>query len=258
MRKKIITAAVSFAIAVTSASVCCAESRYESDRCFSWYTVPTKNEEQPTSFEARDIIDKYDTIYLGSPEKKKVYLTFDAGYENGNVEKVLDALKENEVKGAFFVLPHFIKANPDLIKRMSEEGHLVCNHSTTHRDMSKVADFEEFKKELEGLENTYREQTGNEISKYYRPPEGKFSEKNLEFAQQLGYKTVMWSLAYADWDNNKQPDPQKAKELVLSRVHNGCVMLLHPTSATNAAIIGDVICELKNRGYEFGTLDEFE
>jgi peptidoglycan-N-acetylmuramic acid deacetylase len=256
LRKKFLTAALSFAIAVTSTLVCYASN--QSDLCFSWYTVPTKNEQQPNSFEARDIIDNYDTIYLGNPDQKKAYLTFDAGYENGNVEKILDTLKKQDVKGAFFVLPHFITANPQLIQRMIDEGHLVCNHSTTHGDMTKIADFDNFKKEIEGVENIYRDQTGLEMSKYFRPPEGKFSEKTLEYAQKLGYKTVLWSVAYADWDNNKQPDTQKAKELVLSRIHNGCVILLHPTSATNAAILDDIITEMKNRGYEFCSLDEFE
>ena len=226
--------------------------------CFSWYTVPTKNEERPTRFEAADIIDKYGTIYLGSPDKKRIYLTFDSGYENGNVKKVVDTLNEKNVKGAFFVLPHFITANPELLSEMIAHGHLICNHSTSHRDMSKINDAESFKKELCGIEEVYRNETGKELSKYYRPPEGKFSEENLKLARELGYTTVLWSLAHADWDNAKQPDPQKAKELILSRVHNGCVMLLHPTSSTNAAILPELIDELRERGYEFCTLDEFE
>lgn len=226
--------------------------------CFSWYTVPAKDGKQPTSFEAQDLLDQYSVIYLGKPDSKKIYLTFDAGYENGNVAKVVDALDKHQVKGAFFVLPHFIKQNPQLIQRMVDSGHLICNHSTTHCDMSKLCDIDSFQKELQGVEEVYREVTGLEMAKYYRPPEGKFSRENLEFAEKLGYTTVFWSLAYADWDNNKQPDPEKAKQLILSRVHNGCVMLLHPTSATNAAILDDLITQLEKEGYEFGTLDEFE
>ena len=254
MLKKIATFAA-MVIVATSVHVYADTKNIE---CFSWYTVPTKNEQRPTSFEASDIINKYDVIYLGNQTEKKIYLTFDAGYENGNVEKVLDALKDNDVKGAFFVLPHFIKSNPDLIKRMNEEGHLICNHSTSHKDMSKISDLDSFKKEIEGIEEVYKQETGNELSKFYRPPEGRFSEKNLQMAQQLGYKTVFWSLAYADWDNNKQLPPEKAKELILSRIHNGCVILLHPTSETNAIIMDDLIKQLKARGYSFGTLTEFE
>ena len=253
--KKIATLATFFIVA-TSFTTLAAESKYEN--CFSWYTVPTKNEQQPTTFEATELINKYDVIYLGNKDEKKIYLTFDAGYENGNVEKILDTLKKNDVKGAFFVLPHFIKANPDLIKRMIDEGHLVCNHSTSHKDMSKISSEEEFEKELSQIEEIYRNQTGKVMAKYFRPPEGRFSEENLIIAQKLGYKTVFWSLAYADWDNNKQMDPEKAKGLLLSRVHNGCVMLLHPTSDTNALIMDDLIKELKSRGYSFGSLDEFQ
>ncbi len=259
MQKKIVIATAVILIAATSTHVLAKTSspKYDWAECFSWYTVPTKNESQPNSFEAQDIINKHDTIYLGAPDEKKVYLTFDAGYENGNVEKILDALDNENVKGAFFVLPHFIKSNPQLIERMNKKGHLVCNHSTSHRDMSKVTTIEDFKTELSGVENIYKQQTGLEMAKFYRPPEGKFSEANLQFADELGYKTVFWSLAYADWDNNKQMDPQKAKELILSRMHNGCVLLLHPTSDTNAAIMQELIKELKDRGYEFGTLEDF-
>lgn len=256
MRKKLISAITLIAIIVTSTQIYHAQAK--SKMCFSWYTVPTKNEERPKEFAASDIIGKYDTIYLGSAEKKRIYLTFDAGYENGNVKKVLDTLNEKNVKGAFFVLPHFITANPGLVDEMNATGHLICNHSTTHRDMSKVENFEDFKKEICGIEDVYRQQTGKELAKYYRPPEGKFSQSNLENAQKLGYTTVLWSLAHADWDNNKQPDPEKAKALILSRVHNGCVMLLHPTSSTNAKILPELIDELRARGYEFYSLDEFE
>ena len=256
MQKKYITAAAAFLIAATSAHIyadtnICRE-------CFSWYTVPTKNEERPTSFEAADIIKKYDVIYLGNENEKKIYLTFDAGYENGNVEKTLDALKKHDVKAAFFVLPHFITSNKDLITRMINEGHLICNHSTSHRDMSKLTSAEKFAEELTEIEEIFKDQTGFEMSKFYRPPEGRFSEENLKFANDLGYKTVFWSLAYADWDNNKQMAPEKAKELILSRIHNGCVMLLHPTSDTNAAIMDDLITELKAKGYSFGALNDFQ
>lgn len=251
-----IAAALCCAIVANASLISLVSANYT--ECFSWYTVPSKNGMQPDSFEARNIIDKYDTIYLGNPDDKKVYLTFDAGYENGNVKKIVDVLKKHEIKGAFFVLPHFITSNPELISQMTEDGHLICNHSASHRDMSKITDKTEFENELKQLEEVYRKQTGHEMAKYYRPPEGRFSESNLSNATELGYKTVFWSLAYADWDNNKQMTPEKAKELILSRIHNGCVLLLHPTSQTNAAIMDDLICELKRLGYSFGTLDEFE
>lgn len=257
MQKRFAIAIMLASLIATNASVINSVTA-TNEQCYSWYTVPTKNHMQPDSFEAKEIIDKYGAIYLGNPDDKKVYLTFDAGYENGNVKKILDVLKKHNVKGAFFVLPHFIKANPELISQMNEDGHLICNHSTSHCDMSKISDKATFENELIGIERIYKEQTGLELAKFYRPPEGRFSEANLRYAQEAGYKTVFWSLAYADWDNNKQITPAKAKELILSRIHNGCVMLLHPTSATNAAIMDDLISELKQQGYSFGTLNDFE
>lgn len=225
---------------------------------YSWYFKPEKDGKQPVCMPEAAFKDNYPVIYLGNPEEKKIYLTFDAGYENGNVEKILDILKKHNAPGAFFVLPQIVKENTDLIKRMQNEGHLVCNHSNTHRNMSKVEDFDTFKEEIVGAEDIFREVTGTEMDKFYRPPEGAFSEKNLEYAQKLGYTTVFWSLAYADWDNSKQIEPSKALSLVKSRTHNGCVALLHPTSATNAAILDDYITDLENEGYIFCSLRDFD
>ena len=224
----------------------------------SWYTVPTKGGKRPSGFESEDILKDYDVIYLGSPEAKKIYLTFDAGYENGNVEKVLDTLKKHDVPAAFFILPHMINAQEELVLRMANEGHLVCNHSYSHKNMSNIKDKEQFKSELTKLEELYKEKTGLDMAKYYRPPEGSFSIDNLALAKELGYKTVFWSLAYADWDNKEQMPCDKAKSIILSRMHNGCVLLLHPTSSTNALILDELITTLKNDGYEFASLDDFE
>lgn len=239
-----------FVISFTNYSV-------SADQKFSWYTDPKPAGDRPLKFAAKETVDKYGAIYLGDQNLKTVYLTFDAGYENGNVEKTLDVLKAHNVKGAFFVLPHFIKANPSLVQRMTDEGHLVCNHSTSHKDMSKIYDFETFKNEIVGIENVYEQQTGKQMAKFFRPPEGRFSEKTLEFADKLGYKTVFWSVAYADWDNNNQMSPEKAKQLLLSRMHNGAVILLHPTSETNAKMLDGFISELKKEGYTFSGIDEF-
>jgi peptidoglycan-N-acetylmuramic acid deacetylase len=185
-------------------------------------------------------------------------LTFDAGYENGNVEKTLDVLKENNVSGAFFILSHIIDTNPELIKRMKNEGHLVCNHTATHKDMSQVDDFQSFKEEIETLENKYTELTGEKMESFFRPPEGKFNRRMLEFLEMLNYRTVFWSFAYEDWDNNSQPSREEAKKKILENIHNGAILLLHPTSKTNAEILGEVISELKSLGYRFGRLDEIK
>ena len=197
-----------------------------------------------------------DHAYGDKSENKVVYLTFDAGYENGNVERIVDVLAEKEVTGAFFVLQHLVENNPELIKKMLDGNNLICNHTATHPDMTTKTTFEEFKAELEALETTYRDVTGKELSKYFRPPEGRFNRQVLEYAQQMGYKTVFWSFAYADWDNGNQMSSEQAKAKILDNIHNGAVILLHPTSKTNADILGDVIDELKAQGYRFGTLDE--
>ncbi len=206
-------------------------------------------------------IENYGGYYVDknhgdSCEDKVIYLTFDAGYENGNVERILNVLKEQDVTAAFFVLENLILKNGDLIKRMVDEGHLVCNHTSKHLDVTKCETVDEFRTELERLENVFKECTGVEMPKYFRAPEGKFSESSMKFVSQLGYKTIFWSFAYADWDNDKQMSGSAAKEKIMSNIHNGEIMLLHPTSKTNADILSDIICELKAQGYRFGTLDE--
>ena len=252
MKKNIVVLCL---ILVFSLSVCIIASAKETHNSFSWYCIRAKNNARPPLPSEFSFIDELDGYYIGSDEKV-VYLTFDAGYENGNVEKTLDILKEHEVCGAFFILSNLISKNPDLIVRMADEGHLICNHTSKHSDMSKIYDSESFAAEIKSLENLCLEKTGKEISKFFRPPEGKFNRKTLELAKELGYKTVFWSFAYADWDNNKQMSEAAAKEKILSNVHNGAIILLHPTSATNAKILGEIITELKSDGYRFGTLDE--
>lgn len=244
-----VTAAAAFICFSVISAVCAGNS-------FSWYCKRCKDHVRPTAESNMAFIEKYDGAYIGKdPDDKVVYLTFDAGYENGNVERILDALSKHNAKGAFFILDNLAKRNGELVKRMESDGHFVCNHTARHKDMTKLSK-EEFASELEKLESTVSEQTGVTVKKYYRPPEGRFSEENLKWAQELGYKTVLWSLAYADWDNNRQPEPEKAKKLILDNVHNGAVILLHPTSKTNADILDDLLTTLENDGYRFGTLDE--
>lgn len=204
------------------------------------------------------IIEDYDAIYIDKNRRdgeaeKILYLTFDAGYENGNVEKILDTLKEENVQGAFFLLGHIIRKNTDLVKRMHDEGHLVCNHTLNHKDMTKCSK-EEMKENLLHLEKIYTECTGQTMAKIFRFPEGKYDETRLAYAKELGYKTAFWSLAYADWDNENQMNPEKAKKILLDNTHNGAIILLHPTSSTNAEILPDLIKEWRQLGYEFGNL----
>ncbi|MBE6646748.1 MAG: delta-lactam-biosynthetic de-N-acetylase [Ruminococcaceae bacterium] len=227
---------------------------------YNWFCVHRKDHLQPVADPTISFIENYGGYYIDKKhgdgnDDKVIYLTFDAGYENGNVKRIVDVLDSEGVKGAFFVLGHFIDANSDLVQQMFDSGHLVCNHTFSHKKMTgKTA--EEFKEELSSLETICLEKTGRNLSKYYRPPEGKFDEQSLKYAQDLGYKTVFWSFAYADWDNNAQLSAEKAKQKILENVHNGEIMLLHPTSATNAEILAEIIRELKEQGYRFGTLDE--
>ena len=199
---------------------------------------------------------QYDAAYIGDTGEKVLYLTFDAGYENGNTAKILDALKKHQVPAAFFLVGNYIEKNADLVRRMAEEGHIVGNHTMHHYDMSKLSDKVSFSKELTDLEILYRDTVGQDMPKYYRPPQGIYSEENLKMAKELGYKTVFWSLAYVDWNNDHQPTPETAFSKLLPRTHNGAVVLLHSTSKTNGAILDALLTKWKEMGYRFGTLGE--
>ena len=187
--------------------------------------------------------------------EKVLYLTFDAGYENGNITKILDVLKEENVSAAFFILDNIIYKTPELVKRMAEEGHLVCNHTKKHKNLCNATE-EEIKNDLSALEELCYERCGIVMPKYFRFPEGKYSLEALRAVQNLGYKTFFWSFGYDDWDNSRQPNKEKSKNKILSNTHNGEILLLHPTSATNAEILSDLIKEWRSMGYTFGTLDE--
>lgn len=225
-----------------------------------WYCKRTTDHTQPALDSDLAIIGELDGYYVDrkhseSTQDKVIYLTFDAGYENGNVSKILDILKKEQVPGAFFVLENLVERNPDLVKRMANEGHLVCNHTSTHKNITKIPQ-SELTREIKDLENAYQALTGHKMAKYFRPPEGTFDQLSLQHVKNLGYKTVFWSFAYADWDNAHQMSAQSAMKKIMENLHNGEVMLLHPTSATNAEILEDLIRELKQMGYRFGTLDE--
>ncbi len=203
-----------------------------------------------------DVLKEYDAVYLGNPEEKRIYLTFDAGYENGSTEKILDALQKHHAPAAFFLVGNYLEQNPALVCRMVNEGHIVGNHTCHHYDMSRLSDSGAFSKELTDLEALYTQVTGEEMQKYYRPPQGVYSEANLRQAKAMGYRTVFWSLAYVDWKNDAQPTREEAMEKLTSRVHNGAVVLLHSTSKTNGEIMDELLTRWEEMGYSFGTLDE--
>ena len=210
----------------------------------------------PIGNAGKDQLRQYQAAYIGNTNEKVLYLTFDAGYENGCTAKILDTLKEKQVPAAFFLVGNYIQRSPDLVRRMVAEGHTVGNHTMHHYDMSKLSDKAAFSKELTDLEALYKETVGQELPKYYRPPQGIYSEENLKMAQELGYKTLFWSLAYVDWNNDAQPTREAAFAKLLPRTHNGAVVLLHSTSKTNAEILGELIDKWKEAGYRFGTLEE--
>ena len=197
---------------------------------------------------------QYDAYYLGDTSKKVIYLTFDCGYENGYTEKILNALKKHQAPAAFFVVGNMIETAPDIICRMVEEGHIVGNHTYHHPDMSAISEQAAFQKELDDLAALFQETTGQELPKFYRPPQGKYSEENLKQAQALGYKTILWSLAYVDWYVDNQPTPEQAYAKLLPRIHDGAIVLLHSTSKTNADILDDLLTKWEDMGYTFASL----
>lgn len=194
--------------------------------------------------------------FLGDTGKKTIYLTFDAGYENGNTAPILDALKKHHAPATFFVVGHYLESAPDLVKRMVDEGHTVGNHTYHHPDMSSIADKAAFAKELEDVETLYQQVTGRPMAKIYRPPQGKYSESNLKMAHEMGYATFFWSLAYVDWYADKQPTAEQAFSKLIPRIHAGAIVLLHSTSSTNAAILDELLTKWEELGYSFGKLTD--
>ena len=199
---------------------------------------------------------QYNAFFAEDTEGKKIYLTFDAGFENGNTPAILDALKKHQAPATFFVVGNFISENIDLIKRIETEGHIVGNLTMTLPDMSKISTKESFQKELSDVEKIYREITGKEMTKFYRPPQGIYSEENLKMAQELGYKTLFWSLAYVDWKQEEQPTREEAMSKLFQRVHPGAIVLLHNTSRTNGEILDEVLTKWEEMGYHFASLEE--
>ncbi len=203
-----------------------------------------------------DELKAYNAYYAEDTEEKVLYLTFDCGYENGNTEPILDALKKHKAPATFFVVGNFISTSPDLVKRMHEEGHTVGNHTYHHPDMSQISTKEAFAKELGDVEELYQEITGKTMTKYYRPPQGKYSTDNLQMAKDMGYHTFFWSLAYVDWYQDDQPTHEEAFDKLLGRIHPGAIVLLHSTSSTNAEILDELLGKWEDMGYTFHSLDE--
>ena len=210
----------------------------------------------PVGNAAAEELAQYDAYYLCDTAQKVIYLTFDCGYENGCTEKILDALKKHRAPAAFFVVGHMIESAPDIVRRMAAEGHIVGNHTFHHPDMSSISDQSAFQQELDALAALYKETTGQDLSRFYRPPQGKYSVDNLKQAQALGYRTIFWSLAYVDWYADGQPTPEQAYAKLLPRIHDGAIVLLHSTSSTNADILDELLTKWEDMGYQFASLDQ--
>ena len=194
--------------------------------------------------------------YIGNPKEKVLYLTFDCGFENGNTPAILKALKKHHAPATFFVVGNFLETSPDLIRQMRKDGHIVGNHTFHHPDMSKISTKEAFAKELSDVEKLYQEITGEEMTRFYRPPQGIYSPGNLQMAKELGYRTFFWSLAYVDWYEDNQPTKEEAFAKLLPRVHPGAVVLLHNTSDTNAEILDELLGKWEDMGYSFRSLED--
>ena len=222
----------------------------------SWGLSFQEEGKRPAGNATIDDLKQYNAYYASDTDEKILYLTFDAGYENGNTPAILEALKKHQAPAVFFAVGDFIKDNPDLIKRIVSEGHIVGNHTMTHPDMSGISSLDAFRKQLNGVAELYESVTGEKMTKFYRPPQGVYSTSNLKMAKDLGYTTFFWSLAYVDWIQNQQPSKDEAFQKLLSRIHPGAIVLLHNTSTTNGQILDELLTKWEDMDYQFHSLKE--
>lgn len=236
------------------AAACIVYDRGEARAVGAWGLSFQEEGKPPVGSASPTELARYDAAFLGNTKEKVLYLTFDAGYENGCTAQILDVLKAHQVPAAFFLVGNYLEKEPDLVRRMVDEGHTVGNHTWSHPDMARIADRASFARELERVEDKYREITGRELEKFYRPPQGSYSQVNLQLAQELGYQTVFWSLAYVDWNNDAQPTAEQAFSKLIPRTHDGAVVLLHSTSKTNTAILDELLTRWEDMGYSFAPI----
>lgn len=222
----------------------------------SWGLSFQEEGQPPTGNATFEELAQYDAWYAQNTDEKILYLTFDCGYENGNTPSILDTLKKHKVSATFFVVGTYIEAEPELVQRMTEEGHTIGNHTWHHPDMSQIASLDAFRKELEDVETAFQEVTGQQMTRFYRPPQGLYSESNLKMAKELRYKTFFWSLAYVDWLDDDQPTKEEAFDKLLGRIHPGAIVLLHSTSDTNALILDELLTKWEEMGYQIRPLTE--
>lgn len=215
----------------------------------------SKNHARPSlGSKEQKIIEENNGVYIG-PDRKEVYLTFDCGYENGYTNQILDALKETDTKAIFFITGHYLNSAGDLVQRMMDEGHLIGNHTTSHRDFTQSTEAQ-ILEDITSLEKKFTERFGKSMSKYVRPPRGEFSEQSQQLLAANGYRSVFWSLAYVDWYQNTYNGNRYSYHTVMKRIHNGAVILMHTVSKDNAVDLKDIIVDLKKEGYVFKSVDD--
>ena len=255
-KKHIIITAVTLAVLMAVSLVAFAlQPKVQAVQSYSWGLHFEKKNEIPIPNLSDEVLNPYNAYFHGDTSKKTIYITFDAGYEIGYTAPILDALKKHNAPAAFFLVGPYIENNPELVKRMVAEGHIVGNHSYNHPDMTQK-NYDDFKNQLDKTASAFKDVTGQEMPKFYRPPEGKFTKENLKWAQQQGYTTVLWSSAYVDWNNDDQPSHSYAFEKIADRTFDGAVFLLHSTSKTNREILDRQLTKWEQSGYSFGKISD--
>ncbi|MDC3418175.1 delta-lactam-biosynthetic de-N-acetylase [Aquibacillus sp. 3ASR75-54] len=224
-------------------------------KSYGWGFKKNTNHQPPDVGVYKNILDDLGGYYLDNSGDKVVYLTFDNGYEEGYTGKVLDVLKEKKVPATFFVTGHYVEDQEQLVKRMVNEGHIVGNHSYHHPDFTKLSKAK-MKEELESLEEAVAKITDQKEMQYVRPPRGTFNKQSIQWANELGYTHVFWSLAFVDWNTDSQKGWKKAYQQVMDQIHPGAVILLHTVSKDNAEALAYMIDDLRKQGYSFRSLDD--
>lgn len=221
---------------------------------YGWGFTRNNNHTSPNIGTYAKEIEGTSSYYVGDVNKKSLYLTFDAGYDNGVLDEIICVLEEKNIKASFFITGDFVTRFPDLVKKLEGHGHLICSHSYSHRSITNMSN-EEIKSDLEKLENAYYNLTNKPIAKYFRPPKGDFDKESLAYISSLGYKNIFWSMAHYDWDVNKQMSIEKTEKIVLDNLHNGAIILMHSVSISNARSLPNIIDKAKEQGYTFETLE---
>ena len=230
-----------------------------SNKKMAWWIKREDNHMPPLAQEEVDL-SRYDAWYIKTNlkyEEKPVFLTFDCGYENGYTASILDVLKKHHAPGAFFLCRHYIEDQPELVKRMKKEGHIVGNHTSHHICMPE-ADSRKVREEITDNAAYMKEATGYEMDHFFRPPKGEYIERTLQITKDVGYTTVFWSMAYLDYDVDNQPGSDYVIRHFEKYIHPGAIPLIHNISKSNAEALDTVLINLEKEGYTFRSLSDLK